>query len=398
MSRLIFYTQQYPYGNGETFIENEIGFLAQRFDEVVIFPLKDSGQSKREVPSNCRVMRPVIKNNADIVWKGLFSLASPGYFIRHFFMEKAWRRAGTIKKYVAASLLCRAILSDPGFKSLNRNDPADIHYFYWGIGFAYALPFLKKAKRKIVRFHGTDLYLERRKNGYLPFRREIYANLTKAVYISKQGMNYALRHYPCIESKAMVSYLGTTDHGPADYHYERNIIRLVSCSHVVPLKRLELIVESLALMPSLAPDVRIQWTHIGDGPELAKIRKQAEALPCSVEVRFTGALPNEEVLALYRSTSFDVFVNVSSSEGLPVSIMEAISFGIPVVATDVGGTSEIVTPESGFLLPACFEPEILAEKMIEIHFNRNSYTPRIVWEEHFQAFRNYPAFIDKMLK
>ena len=48
---------------------------------------------------------------------------------------------------------------------------------------------------------------------------------------------------------------------------------------------------------------------------------------------------------------FDLFVNMSLSEGIPVSIMEAISFGIPIIATNVGGNAEIVNDETGVLIP-----------------------------------------------
>ncbi|NCO54621.1 MAG: glycosyltransferase, partial [Bacteroidetes bacterium] len=51
----------------------------------------------------------------------------------------------------------------------------------------------------------------------------------------------------------------------------------------------------------------------------------------------------------------DLFINVSESEGIPVSIMEALSAGIPVIATNVGGTNEIVNNDVGFLIDKEFE-------------------------------------------
>ncbi len=50
-----------------------------------------------------------------------------------------------------------------------------------------------------------------------------------------------------------------------------------------------------------------------------------------------GGISNAEVFQFYRDNKVDLFVNASTSEGLPVSIMEAISFGIPSIATNVGG-------------------------------------------------------------
>ena len=59
---------------------------------------------------------------------------------------------------------------------------------------------------------------------------------------------------------------------------------------------------------------------------------------------------NEEVMEYYKNNLVDLFVNMSESEGLPVSMMEAMSFGVPVIAPDVGGIKEIVDENSGWLL------------------------------------------------
>ena len=68
-----------------------------------------------------------------------------------------------------------------------------------------------------------------------------------------------------------------------------------------------------------------------------------------------------------RSQPIDIFINVSSSEGLPVAIMEAISFDIPIIATNVGGTSEIVTPETGILIAPDSAPELIAARIRELY-------------------------------
>ena len=70
------------------------------------------------------------------------------------------------------------------------------------------------------------------------------------------------------------------------------------------------------------------------------VRREVEGLS-SVRVELRGRLPNAELLAEYGRRHFDLFVNVSSREGLPISIMEACGCGIPVLATDVGGVAEM---------------------------------------------------------
>ena len=82
----------------------------------------------------------------------------------------------------------------------------------------------------------------------------------------------------------------------------------------------------------------------------------------NVTARFTGALAHESVLRFYREHPVDLFVLVSKSEGLPVSVMEALSFGVPAVVTDVGGCAELVCDgENGYVLPADFTDELLRQ-------------------------------------
>ena len=77
-----------------------------------------------------------------------------------------------------------------------------------------------------------------------------------------------------------------------------------------------------------------------------------------------GNVNNNQVIDFYRTNPPHVFINVSSSEGVPVSIMEAISFGIPIIATDVGGNPEIcIENYNGFLLNKDFSNQDL-QRMI----------------------------------
>ena len=84
------------------------------------------------------------------------------------------------------------------------------------------------------------------------------------------------------------------------------------------------------------------WTHIGEGNLKAKIEKYCSELIPQSNFKFLGQLTNAEVIDYYLSNNIDLFINTSSYEGIPVSIMEAQSFGVPVIATDVGGNTESV--------------------------------------------------------
>ncbi len=76
---------------------------------------------------------------------------------------------------------------------------------------------------------------------------------------------------------------------------------------------------------------------VGDGAYRKKLERQACALPC---IEFVGEKTPAEVKSILLKSS--VFVNPSYSEGLPTSVMEAAAIGLPIVATDVGGTYELI--------------------------------------------------------
>jgi glycosyltransferase involved in cell wall biosynthesis len=104
----------------------------------------------------------------------------------------------------------------------------------------------------------------------------------------------------------------------------------------------------------------IRWVHIGDGPEMNSLRSIVQNRTAQTEVELLGQLSNNEVMDAYRTFKPWVFVNVSETEGVPVSIMEAMSFGVPVIATDVGGTSELVNSMNGFLVESCEPLNVLS--------------------------------------
>lgn len=88
----------------------------------------------------------------------------------------------------------------------------------------------------------------------------------------------------------------------------------------------------------------------GDGPLKTTLQQQAEQLGVAHRVQWLGAVNN--MLPFYRA--LNIYTMASLKEGLPLSPLEAQSCGIPVVLTDVGGCSEAICPETGYLSkPRC---------------------------------------------
>ena len=142
------------------------------------------------------------------------------------------------------------------------------------------------------------------------------------------------------------------------------------------------------------------WTHIGNGPLKNELEHLASTL-IPGKFGFMGTLKNEQVLDYLARVPVDVFINVSKSEGIPVSIMEAMSFGIPCIATAVGGTPEIVNDDNGFLLPTAPTLDDIS-KAIADYYNINIKQTKEslayhTWNDKYCAEKNYKNFINQIL-
>ena len=175
---------------------------------------------------------------------------------------------------------------------------------------------------------------------------------------------------------------------------KEDCVVLVSCSNLVDVKRVHLIIRAL-----MRCRPKVHWYHFGDGELREKLEAKAKALPDHVKYTFMGYRANEEVQRFYAEHSIDAFLNVSQSEGIPVSVMEAESYGIPIVATDVGGTSEIVhNGENGILLKVDFTDGDLLSAIRDVVEKADQYRAAAIrtWESMSDAQKVFPAFFRKL--
>lgn len=97
----------------------------------------------------------------------------------------------------------------------------------------------------------------------------------------------------------------------------------------------------LAALAALPDPAAARLRVVGDGPDRAALEAQAAALGLRDLVRFTGWAGRDELPAIYQDA--DIFVLPSRDEGMPNVVLEAMAAGLPVAATDVAGTRELVT-------------------------------------------------------
>ncbi|MBE0646310.1 MAG: glycosyltransferase [Bacteroidales bacterium] len=250
-------------------------------------------------------------------------------------------------------------------------------------------------KNIIVRMHGSDLY-EELYGGYIPFREKQIQRVTRVYTISEFGKKYLMRSYPEYSLKFDLARLGTNDHGLNPWKDRDHLsYTIVSCASITYTKRVRLIAEILKFT-----SLQIRWFHFGDGPEMVQLQDACNDLPKNVTCVLSGNVTPDQLFDFYAQTPIDLFLNVSSSEGVPVSIMEALSFGIPVVATDVGGTGELVNTTNGILIPKDFSPSDTGQQLEELLKSKSIQNmrraARETWEQQSDATKVYPEFITKL--
>lgn len=396
-SKLIIFTDRYPFGSSESFFQTELENISKAFSHLVIFPMDCSADisRKRTVPENVKIITPPFKNyksKGALALYGIFNLSPLAPFVVEFFRSKCWKSISKFRNWIVHLFLTRALVKSFNKTFSDKKYEGYILYFYWGLRWSQILPFVNLTKTKVVvRFHGSDLYEERNQN-YIPFRKEQLRKINLAVFVSDMGQKYLKERYKeCVEN-TYVSRLGTTDYGLGPF-FSSPTLRIVSCSNIIPLKQIHLLAEALKYIEG-----PLEWHHFGDGPLKNKILESVASLDKRKIVNFKGHVSREELMQFYQNNSVHVFVNVSLSEGVPISIMEALSFGIPVIATDVGGTAEIVDGNVGFLISTQISPSELSNKILDLasHKNYDQFraNARKRWEERCKAPELFSKFAE----
>lgn len=289
---------------------------------------------------------------------------------------------------------------------MQKNGKVDTAYVYWNDVAAYAACLAKKNHligKVISRAHRYDAYEEHRPYGYMPLKRQFLDSFDKIFLLSTEAKKYYETCYGFDERFLDVSPLGVliplsmSDVTPAGE------LHLISVSFCVPVKRIEKIVDSVYLVALEKPDLKIHWTHIGDGPlkeKMAAKAKEVFSATRNVSFSFEGGLDNADVVRFYQEKAVDLFINVSESEGIPVSIMEAMAAGVPAIATSVGGVPDLVNAQNGCILssdPALDEIKAaliqMAVKAKDIEIRRSA---REQVAKHFSAEANYRRFIKRL--
>lgn len=411
---LILITNSYPYSSEEAFLEPELPYLAQKFKKIIILAigLGKGAKQTRTITGNTDcynvISLPKRVSRAISLIKGVArSLLPPdkdadaevkGDFKKRVFYE--YFRARGEREYAE----CEKILDKYDFSQFDSVTVYSYWFFVTALVGAKIQDYLKPKSKKvrlISRAHRYDIYEYANSLKYLPMRRYLLDKFDEIYPCSIDGEKFILEKFPEYKDKVKHRYLGTDDCGVSQMNDD--CFHIVSCSRMVGIKRVERIATALSLIDKDKMP-RLKWTHIGDGETMGKVKSICEEKLGFMEVDLVGLIPNTQVQDFYKNENVDLFINVSTTEGLPVSIMEALSYSVPVIATDVGGTGEIVKDGyNGILISSDFTDEELAYHIQEMfiqdktqrqHMRNNA---RQFWKDNFNSEENLREFAENLV-
>lgn len=171
---------------------------------------------------------------------------------------------------------------------------------------------------------------------------------------------------------------------------------LISVGRLVYAKAHEVIIASMPAVLKEFPNAKVEI--VGEGPLRADLQSQIERLGLSNSVKLLGQ--SDDVAS--RLANADVFILSSRSEGLPIALLEAMSAGLPCVATKVEGVDEVlVEGEHGLVVPI-ENPEALAKAILQLlrdpeARSRMGEAARLHVSENYTVDRMCRQYLDLML-
>lgn len=396
MRNIFFFSSLYPY---ETTINTELKVMNEYFDNIYYIPSYSSQQFREsEFPYNVTPINLYAELDKDYknllvkyIWQFIpiyiSELLKKGNFLSYVLKAKTY-------SVILLQALQRAEKINAFIRRNNIDVDETLFYDYWFENSTLALAILKKRKgikHFICRAHGFDVYDERWGNkGKVPFRSIKTKYIDRIYAISEFGRNYIkIKISKQYRFKLHCSYLGIVQEKQKQIlKSTRKIQTIVSVSNTQEFKRVHIIPDLLINMKQ-----PVHWVHFGCGVFDKLIKEKIKNLPDYIKVDIKGMQPNETIYDFYENNFVDLFISLSTTEGIPVSMMEAISFGVPIMACNICGIPEIVNSQTGVLFEMEDNIDVLTKTLSEAllkDFNR--YEIQEFAKNKFDCIKNYHAF------
>jgi len=318
------------------------------------------------------VVLNIAKNLNPEKFKSLVVLHRPGWFFQHLQEQGVDARIIHSKQSWDISFITRLVKYCKQQKvDLIHSHLSGANLYSCLAGFILRIP--------VIATYHNELYMPTSTEKYVPIKNLIIRNLaSRTVLVANYMRDKYIKLGKFPDNRLVTIYNGISlglvnkDYNLAQLRQELGIALndpiIGNVANLRPPKGHEYLIEAAAILCKQFPNTR--FLLIGEGERKKRLKekiiRQIAELKLQENVKLLGYRSDvRELLQL-----MDVFVLASTSEGLPLSVVEAHAASKPIVATNIGGLSEIVEDDkSGFLVEPK-NPHILAEKLLTLIRNR----------------------------
>ncbi len=347
--RIAYITAHTPFGRGETFVLEEMLAVVELGVDLLIVPRNPPREvfhgSARQISDRA-------------IWLPLFNWQIFLYFLKAVALNlRLW---GIIGRMICHSRTLKILVKNLAVvpkaifvAGLLQKEPVDHIHAHWGsttASMAWVISELTGIPWSFTlhRWDIAENNLLKLKVGRASFARCINENGRREV-LQLVGETYY--------DKVKVIHMGVRlpEKAIIELRPSRSEFVFACPANLLPIKGHLFLIEACALLVNR--DIRnFRCLLIGEGPLEGEIRRQIAKLGLGEVVTLVGGLPHEELLQMYSHGEIDAVILPSivtdkgEKEGIPVALMEAMAYGIPVVSTDTGGIPELLSGKAGIIV------------------------------------------------
>ena len=233
----------------------------------------------------------------------------------------------------------------------------------------YAKPFVLTQHNTFIKYGNFWDTVERLND--FAVGKAVLKEADKIIVVSNATMRYVLSLgadpekiellYNGVDLERFKPLTGVKDAVREKIGISKNAVVVITVRRLVYKNGVDTLIDSAKI--AIKKNPRLVFLAVGEGPDFAEVKARIEQLGIGNSFRLMGFVSDEDLPVYYNAADFFVLPS-KSGEGLPLVALEAMACGLPVIATKVGGISEIMMEDYGKIVPPD-NPDALAEAVLE---------------------------------